>query len=72
MLTDAELMQLATAADGYSGAELDAAIVAASYRGAITAAAVSTEIGAAVPLSRARRAEIAALRAWATEHARAA
>jgi SpoVK/Ycf46/Vps4 family AAA+-type ATPase len=71
-VTDAELTALATASDGYSGAELDAAIVAASYGGPVTAASLHEEISAAVPLSRSRSAEITTLRAWATQHARAA
>jgi SpoVK/Ycf46/Vps4 family AAA+-type ATPase len=70
--TDAELDALATASAGFSGAELDAAIGAASYRGPITVATVSAELAATVPLAHARASEIAALRSWATDHARAA
>jgi hypothetical protein len=70
--TPAELHALATASAGFSGAELDAAITAASYRGPITVGSVSAELSATVPLARARAPEIAALRSWATDHARAA
>jgi MoxR-like ATPase len=70
--TDAELSSLATASAGFSGAELDAAISAASCRGPVTVASVSTELAATVPLAHARATEIAALRSWATDHARAA
>jgi len=67
-----ELASLATASAGFSGAELDAAVSAASCRGAITVASVSAELGATVPLAHSRAPEIAALRSWATAHARAA
>jgi hypothetical protein len=67
-----ELTSLATASAGFSGAELDAAVSAASARGAITVASVSAELAATVPLAHARAPEIAALRSWATDHARAA
>jgi SpoVK/Ycf46/Vps4 family AAA+-type ATPase len=70
--SEQELVSLATASAGFSGAELDAAITAASYSGAITAAAVASELAATVPLAHARASEIAALRSWATDHARAA
>jgi len=70
--TPPELTALATASAGFSGAELDAAITAASYRGPITVASVAAELSATVPLAHARAPEIAALRSWATDHARAA
>ncbi len=70
--TDTEVEDLATQTDGFSGAELDAAVVAASYAGAITAASVRHELASTVPLSRSRAAEVAALRAWAHDHARIA
>jgi len=70
--TAAELAALATVSAGFSGAELDAAISAASYRGAVTVATVSEELAATVPLAHARAPEITALRSWATDHARAA
>lgn len=72
VLADTDIASIASHADGYSGAELEAAIVATSYRGAVTTASLSSELDAAVPLSRSRPTEIAALRAWAREHARAA
>ena len=71
-LTEAELASLVVTTDGYSGAELDAAIAAASYPGDITATSVAAELAMTVPLSRSRSAEVSALRAWAREHARAA
>jgi predicted ATPase len=70
--TPAELSALATASAGFSGAELDAAITAASYRGPVTVGSVAAELAATVPLAHARAQEIAALRSWATDHARAA
>lgn len=71
-VTDAELQAIADAADGCSGAEIEAAVASASYSGPITASAVQRELQATVPLSRSRTAEISALREWATQHARAA
>jgi SpoVK/Ycf46/Vps4 family AAA+-type ATPase len=67
-----EVTELATRADGFSGAEIDAAIAAASYSGAITLASVATELAATVPLSRSRSDDVARLRAWARDHARPA
>lgn len=71
-LTQTDLVSLSATTDGFSGAELDAAIAAASYSGAITMASLTTELATTVPLSRSRAAEVAALRAWAAQHARAA
>jgi hypothetical protein len=70
--SEPELDALVAASAGFSGAELDAAIHAASYRGPVTVASVAAELAATVPLAHARAAEIAALRSWATDHARAA
>jgi len=72
-----DLEGLAEAADGFSGAELEAAVVGALYRafadGAeLTTEAVVDEIEATVPLSRSRAEEVDALRAWASERAVAA
>ncbi len=71
-LSDADLATIADTSDGFSGAEIEAAIAAASYSGAITLESVTTELHATVPLSRSRTEEIRALREWATHHARAA
>ena len=71
-VADADLMKLATRTDGFSGAELEAAMVAASYGDGLSVASLSTELDATVPLSRSRAPEVASLRAWAREHARAA
>jgi hypothetical protein len=71
-VTTDDLATLVAASPGFSGAELDAAITAASYSGPVTAASVAAELTATIPLSRSRAAEIASLRAWATGHARAA
>jgi hypothetical protein len=68
-----DLPALAAAADGFSGAEIEQAIVTALYAmiadkdGALTAARVLAELRATIPLSRSRREEIEALRAYATE-----
>lgn len=72
IVTDPQLRELARSTEGFSGAEIDAAVGAASYAGPITTATVAAELVTTVPLSRSRAADIAALRAWATEHARAA
>jgi hypothetical protein len=70
--TARELTALVAASAGFSGAELDAAVTAASYAGAVTADAVVAELRATVPLSRARAEDVGALRSWAAGHARAA
>ncbi len=72
VLHECEIASIASQTDGHSGAELEAAIVAASYRGVVTEESLSAELAAAIPLSRSRPQEIASLRAWAREHARAA
>ena len=43
-LTEIELVGLARSTDGFSGAEIDAALVAASYAGPITAATIAAEV----------------------------
>ncbi len=68
---------LAAATEGFSGAELEAAVVGAMYRaldgpGVLTPALLADEIGRTVPLAVARGEEIAALRAWAEGRARVA
>ncbi len=72
-----ELAALAAAADGYSGAEIEAAVVGAAYRvlaagGALTTGEVAAELASTVPLSVTRREDVAALRAWADGRALAA
>ena len=72
-----DLDRLATAAEGHSGAEIEAAVVGALYRALADDSALSTEevvaeIEGTVPLSVVRAEDVAALRAWATERAIAA
>jgi SpoVK/Ycf46/Vps4 family AAA+-type ATPase len=68
-----DLAALAAAADGFSGAEIEQAIVTALYAmiaeqgEALTTARVLKEIKSTIPLSRSRREEIEALRAFAAE-----
>ncbi len=70
-------LDLARAADGFSGAELEAALVEArldAFADArpLAAADLARALTATVPLSRAREAEVTALRAWARAAARPA
>jgi SpoVK/Ycf46/Vps4 family AAA+-type ATPase len=72
-----DLPLLGAASKGFSGAELEAAVVGALYRayGAdaeLTTGAVLTELESTVPLSRSRAEDIQRLRAWAGERATAA
>ena len=72
-----DLDRLAAAAEGHSGAEIEAAVVGALYRALADDSALSTEevvaeIEGTVPLSVVRAEDVAALRAWATERAIAA
>lgn len=67
-----DLEALAEHADGFTGAELEQAIVSARYRLAVDGGAMSTEtlrlaIDETVPLSVTMAEEMAALRAWARE-----
>ncbi len=71
-ISEPGIQHLGAASEGFSGAEIDAAIAAASYSEAITAESIAIEMARTVPLARSRPQEVAALRAWATEHARAA
>ncbi len=69
------LLDLAAAAEGFSGAEIEAAIIEArleAFAGSRPLAAddLAAALQATVPLSRARSREIDALRAWARESAR--
>lgn len=65
-----DLASLAQAAEGFSGAELEQAIVAALYTafaegGTLTTDVLEAEIRGTVPLSITRAEEVAALRTWA-------
>ncbi|MCB9702389.1 MAG: AAA family ATPase [Myxococcales bacterium] len=71
------LLEVAAAAEGFSGAELEAAIVEARLDAfaegrPLAAADLERAVQATVPLSRARRGSIEALRSWAREGARPA
>jgi AAA+ superfamily predicted ATPase len=72
-----DVAALAGATEGFSGAEIEAAVVGALYRAyaagsELTNAALLEEVAATVPLSRSRPEEIALLRGWAEAHAVAA
>src|SRR5688572_8287409 len=68
-----DLPALVAASEGFSGAEIEQAIVTSLYGliaengEALTTAHVTKELAATIPLSRTRREEIAALRALAAE-----
>jgi len=68
-----DLAALAAASDGFSGAEIEQAIVTALYAmiadqgEALTTPRVLAELKATVPLSRSRREDVDALRAFAAE-----
>jgi SpoVK/Ycf46/Vps4 family AAA+-type ATPase len=69
-----DLDRLADATEGFSGAEIEAAVVGALYRAyaaqsELSADAIVEEASATVPLARARPQEVARLRAWAEAHA---
>lgn len=68
--SDFDLEALAAAADGFSGAEIEAVVVAALYAAfaagtALTTAHLEAEISATVPLAVTRAEAVAELRAWA-------
>lgn len=74
---DFDLKQLATASDGFSGAEIEEAVVAALFdvfdKGQeLNTDAVLASINATVPLSRTMKEEIDGLREWARDRARPA
>jgi hypothetical protein len=65
-----DLDGLAAASDGFSGAEIEQAVVSALYtafahRGELTTALLADELASTKPLSVTRREEIESLRAWA-------
>jgi SpoVK/Ycf46/Vps4 family AAA+-type ATPase len=67
---DFDLALLVGASEGFSGAELETVVVGALYRAlaadnTLTTADLMKELEETVPLSRSRREEISALRAWA-------
>jgi AAA+ superfamily predicted ATPase len=69
-----DLAGLAGKTEGFSGAEIEAAVVGAMYRAYANNAEVTTkdlaaEIAATVPLSRTRAEDITRLRRWAVTHA---
>ena len=71
---DFDLAALAAAADGFSGAEIEAAVVAASYPAFAAGRSLAqgdllAEVRGAVPLSRSRAEDVQALRAWARHRA---
>ncbi len=74
---DFDLDQLAATAEGYSGAEIDAAVQDALYaayseKKSLTTQSMITALAKTVPLSTTRAEEIAALREWARARAVAA
>jgi hypothetical protein len=76
-LTSGELDALAQSSDGFSGAELEQAVIAASFDAfaeglAPTTAHVARALQETVPLSRTMADQIDALRAWARGRARPA
>lgn len=76
-LSQHEVERVVRASSGYSGAEIEAAVVGARYRAFAAGRDLSgddvlAEIEATVPLSVSRAEDMLALRAWATERAVAA
>ena len=73
-ITDFDLEALGSATEGFSGAEIETAIVSSLYRTVadgrpLEQSAVLAEVTAAVPLSVARAEEVARLRMWAATRA---
>ncbi len=69
-----DLEPLVQASEGFSGAELEQAVVASLYtafhdKKPLDAAMIVAEMGATIPLSRTMGEKIAALRAWAKDRA---
>ncbi len=76
-VSEHELERLARSAEGFSGAEIEAAVVGAMYRAfaaesPVAGSDVEAELAATVPLSVARSEQVLALREWASERAVAA
>jgi len=71
---DFDLVKLAAVSEGFSGAEIEAAVVGALYRAfdagrEPTTAEVALEVESTVPLSVGRREDVGRLRAWAAQRA---
>lgn len=71
------LDELAAGTEGFSGAEIEAAVVGGMYRaldgpGRLTPALLTEELRRTVPLAVARAEDVATLRRWATGRARSA
>lgn len=69
-----DLAALAAASDGFSGAEIEAAVVSGLYRvfgqgGDLTTETIVAELAATRPLSETRAEDITRLREWAAERA---
>ncbi|MGH2529831.1 MAG: AAA family ATPase, partial [Actinomycetota bacterium] len=65
-----DLARVAEATGGFSGAEIEGAVVGASYRAyadgkELTTEAILAEVGATSPLSRTRAEDVGRIRAWA-------
>lgn len=76
-LSEHEVEQMVRQTDGFSGAEIEAAVVGALYRAfaadrPLSRVDITAEITATVPLSVSRTEEVVALRAWASARAVAA
>lgn len=76
-VSEHELRQLVAATEGHSGAEIESAVVGATYRAfgaerALAAVDILAELEATVPLSVSRAEDMVSLRAWARERAVAA
>jgi ATP-dependent 26S proteasome regulatory subunit len=72
-----DLARLAQASEGFSGAEIEAAVVASLYSAfasntELTTEGILAELAGTVPLSRSRAEDLQRLRAWAGERALAA
>jgi len=72
-----DLDKLTAISEGFSGAEIEAAVVGALYRAfgahqTLTTEELAAEVDATVPLSVSRREDVARLRAWASARAVAA
>ena len=76
-LTDFDIAELAHASDGFSGAEIEQAVIAGLYqafetRGALTQAHILAALAETRPLSATMREDIERLRAWAETRTRSA
>lgn len=76
-LSEHEIERLAQLSDGFSGAEIESAVVGALYRAyaasrPVSGGDIASELEATVPLSVARAETVEALRSWAGQRAVAA